>query len=62
MSFFKKKADKAGETLLNKMGREFAMTCPPPKTNEYKTILTLLDVAERWRNIGDKELEKKPGK
>lgn len=34
---------------------------PPPqlKTNEYKTILTLLDGAERWRNVGDKELEKK---
>lgn len=31
----------------------------PPKTNEYKTISTLLDDAERWRNIGDKELEKK---
>jgi len=32
---------------------------PPPKTNEYKTIFTLLEDAERWRNIGDKELERK---
>lgn len=31
----------------------------PPKTKEYKTIATLLDDAERWRNAGDKELENK---
>ena len=36
-----------------------ALSIPMPKTKEYKTILTLLDDAERWRNVGDKELEKK---
>ncbi len=44
---------------LQEVSRQFALSIPPPKTNEYKTILTLLDDAERWRNVGDKELEKK---
>ena len=44
---------------LQEVSRQFALSVPPPKTNEYKTILTLLDDAERWRNVGDKELEKK---
>lgn len=38
---------------------EYAMSINPPKTNEYKTMLTLLDDVERWHNVGDKELEKK---
>jgi hypothetical protein len=31
----------------------------PPKTKEFRTIATLLDDVERWRNVGDIELEKK---
>ena len=44
---------------LQEVSRQFALSIPPPKTNKYKTILTLLDDAERWRNVGDVELEKK---
>ena len=45
----------------NKKPKEIlnVMSIPMPKTKEYKTISTLLEDVERWRNVGDKELEKK---
>lgn len=44
---------------LNEISKNFALFTPPPKTKEYNTIFALLNDAERWRNVGDKELEKK---
>ena len=46
---------------LQEVSRQFALSIPPPKTNEYKTILTLLDDAERWRNVGEKSWKRKHG-
>lgn len=51
--------NKKPKETLNEMSTRVALSIPMPKTKEYKTILTLLDDAERWRNVGDKELEKK---
>lgn len=47
------------EKSLNELSAEFARSVPVPKTIEYKTIQILLDDAEKWRNVGDRELEKK---
>jgi hypothetical protein len=53
--FWKKEPKKS----LSEISRQFALSIPVPKTKKYKTILTLLEDAERWRNVGDAELEKK---
>lgn len=53
MSFFKRKHRKT----LSEMGREFALTVPPPKPKRFLTALRLLEQTEMWYAAGDKELE-----
>ena len=50
--------NKKPKKSLSGISHEFALRVPPPKTKKYKTILTLLDIAERWKNTGDIDLEK----